>query len=82
VGGVVKYFFRSFKASCASLVHWNLSYFLSCLKKGSPLKPSCEMNLLKEAIDIMDTLEWQHLSDSRHLIWVKVDSTLGDHIPE
>jgi hypothetical protein len=25
--GVFRYFFRSSKASCASLIHWNLSYF-------------------------------------------------------
>jgi hypothetical protein len=28
VAGVVKYFLISLRASCASLVHWNLSYFL------------------------------------------------------
>jgi hypothetical protein len=50
VGGVVRYFFKSSKASCASGVHWNLSYFLRILKKGSPLTPSRKMNLLKVAI--------------------------------
>jgi hypothetical protein len=50
VGGVVKYFLRSSKTSCASLVHWNLSYFLRSLKKGSPLTLSREMNLLRATI--------------------------------
>jgi hypothetical protein len=50
VGGLVKYFFKSSKASCASCVRLNLSYFLRSLKNGSPLMPSGEMNLLKAAI--------------------------------
>jgi hypothetical protein len=50
VARVVKYFLRSSKASCDSLVQWNSSYFLRSLKKGSPLTPSCEMHLLRVAI--------------------------------
>jgi hypothetical protein len=49
VGGVIRYLFKSSKASCAS-VHWNLSCFLRSLKKGSPLTPSHEMNLFKAAM--------------------------------
>jgi hypothetical protein len=50
VGGVVRYFFKSSKAFCGSGVHYNLSYFLRSLKKGSPVTPSHEMNMLKAAI--------------------------------
>jgi hypothetical protein len=50
VGGVVRYFFNSLKASCASYVHWSLSCFLRSLEKGSPLMPSRKKNLLKAAM--------------------------------
>jgi hypothetical protein len=65
VGVVVRYFFNSLKATCASGVHWNLSYFLRSLKKGSPLTSSHEINLLKAA---MEALEQLHFGDSRHLL--------------
>jgi hypothetical protein len=52
-----------------------LVLFLRSLKKGSPLTPSHEMNLLKAAIppphqllDIMETLVWLYFSDNRHLL--------------
>jgi hypothetical protein len=45
--GVVRYFLRTTKASCASLGHCNLSCFFRSLKKGSPLMPSREKKLLK-----------------------------------
>jgi hypothetical protein len=64
VGGVVRYFFKSSKASCASRVHWNLSYFLRILKKGSPLTPSRKMNLLKVAIHPINFwTSWRLLGD-------------------
>jgi hypothetical protein len=40
----------SSNTTCASLVHWNLSYFLRSLKKGRPLMSSLEMNLLSAAM--------------------------------
>jgi hypothetical protein len=50
MGGIVKYFLGSSKASYTSLVHWNLSCFFSSLKKGAPLTSSREMNMLRVAI--------------------------------
>jgi hypothetical protein len=35
-----------------------------------------------QLLDIMDALGWLHLGDSRHLLWVRVNSSSGDHIPE
>jgi hypothetical protein len=77
VGGVVKYFLRSLKVSCASLVHWNLSSFLSSLKKGSPLMPSRDMNLLRAAIYLINfCMSWRLSSDSIFFI-VDTFSRLG-----
>jgi hypothetical protein len=47
MGGDYKLCLRSCGACFASLVHWNLSWRLSNLKKGSPRSPSREMNLFK-----------------------------------
>jgi hypothetical protein len=33
-------------------------------------------------LDIMEALRQLHLGDSRHLLWVRVNTTPGDHIPE
>jgi hypothetical protein len=43
-------FLEIFESFLCFLVHWNLFYFLRGLKKGSPLMPSHEMNLLKVSI--------------------------------
>jgi hypothetical protein len=78
-GWVVKYFFRFLKASYASLVHWNLSYFFRSLKIGSPLMPSCEMNLLMAVIHPVNFYTswrlfwWFHVCYCRHLLWVMVN---------
>jgi hypothetical protein len=75
VGGVVKYFLRSLKASCASLVHWNFSRFLRGLKKGSPLTPSREINLLLAAIHPINLCTSWRLSGD--VIFVIVDTFFG-----
>jgi hypothetical protein len=31
---------------------------------------------------VMETLRRLHFGDSRHLLWVRVNTTTGDHIPE
>jgi hypothetical protein len=36
----------------------------------------------RQLLHIMETLEWLHFGDSRHLLWVRVNTTMGDHIPE
>jgi hypothetical protein len=33
-----------------------------------------------QLLDIMEVLGWLHFSDSRHLLWVRIDSVTGDHI--
>jgi hypothetical protein len=76
VGGVVRYFLSS-KASSASLVHWNLSCFLRSLKKGSPLTPSHEMNLLKVAIHPVNFWTSWRLSDGAIRVIVDTFSGLG-----
>jgi hypothetical protein len=35
-----------------------------------------------QLLDIMETLGWLYFGDSRHLLWVRVDSAMGDHILE
>jgi hypothetical protein len=77
VGGVVTYFFKSSKASYASLVHWNLSYFLRSLKKGSPLMPSHEMKLLKEAMHLVNFYTSWRLSGGFILVIADTFSRLG-----
>jgi hypothetical protein len=77
VGGVVKYFFTSLKASCASWVHKNLSCFLSSLKKGSPLTPSHEMNLLKVAMHLINFCTSWRLLSSFILVIADTFSALG-----
>jgi hypothetical protein len=53
VGAEIKYRLSSLKASYASLVHWNLSSFFRCLKKGSPLTSSLDMNLLRAVMHLV-----------------------------
>jgi hypothetical protein len=77
VGGVVRYFFKSSKASCASLVHFNLSCFIEELKKGSPLMPSHEMNLLKVALHPVNFWTSWRLSGGLILVTAKTFSRLG-----
>jgi hypothetical protein len=77
VGGVVKYFFKSLKASCATWVHWNLSCFLRSLKNGSPLAPSCEMNLIKAAIHPVNFCTSWRLSGGFILVIAYTFSGLG-----
>jgi hypothetical protein len=36
----------------------------------------------RQLLDIMEALGWLHLGDSRQLLWVRVNTTSGDHIPE
>jgi hypothetical protein len=75
VGGVVRYFFKSSKDSCASQVHWNLSYFLRSLKKGSPLTPRHKINLLKDALHSVNFWTSWRLSDG--FIFVMADTFSG-----
>jgi hypothetical protein len=77
VGGVVKYILRSSKASCASLAPWNLSYFWRSLKKGSPLMPSREMNLLREAIHSVHFCTSWRLSGGAIFVIIDTFSGLG-----
>jgi hypothetical protein len=35
-----------------------------------------------QLLDIMEAIGRLHLGDSQHLLWVRVNTTLGDHIPE
>jgi hypothetical protein len=77
VGGVIKYFFKSSKASCASWVHWSLSCFLRSLKNRSPLTPSHEMNLLKTAIDTVNFWTSWKLSGGFILVMANTFSSLG-----
>jgi hypothetical protein len=35
-----------------------------------------------QLLDIMEALGWLHLGDGRHLLWVRVNTATGDHIPE
>jgi hypothetical protein len=74
VGRVVRYFFNSLKASCASYVHWNLSCFLRSSNKGSPLTPSREINLLKAAMHPVNFCTSQRLSDGFILV---IDDTFS-----
>jgi hypothetical protein len=30
----------------------------------------------------METLGWLHFGDSRYLLWVRVNTTIGDYIPK
>jgi hypothetical protein len=53
MGGNYKWCLRSCSTKFASLVHWNLSWRLSNLKKGSPVSPSREMNRFKAAMQPM-----------------------------
>jgi hypothetical protein len=77
MGGVVKYFFKSSMAFCASWVHWNLSYFLSSLKKGSPLTPSRKINLLKVAMHPINYCTSWRLSSGFILVIADTFSWLG-----
>jgi hypothetical protein len=77
VGGVVKYFFNLSKASCTFRVHWNLSCFLRSLKKGSPLMPSHEINLLKAAMHPVNFCTSWRLSDDFILVIADTFSRLG-----
>jgi hypothetical protein len=36
----------------------------------------------RQLLDIMEALGRLHLSDGRHLLGVRVNPTMGDHIPE
>jgi hypothetical protein len=36
----------------------------------------------RQLLYIMEALGWLHFGDSRHLLWVRVNTTMGDHIPE
>jgi hypothetical protein len=78
---VVRYFFKSLKASCASCVHSNLSCFLRSLKKGSPLIPSHEINPLKVAMHPINFYTSWRLSDSFILVIANTSSGLGS-IPQ
>jgi hypothetical protein len=77
VGGVVRYFFNSSKASCVSSVHWNLSYFFRSLKKGSPLTPSHKINLLKAAMHPVNFCMSWRLLDGFILVIADTFSGLG-----
>jgi hypothetical protein len=77
VGGVVMYFFKSLKASCASYVHWSLSCFLRGLKKGSLLMMSHEMNLLKVAMYHVNFCTSSRLSSGFILVIADTFSRLG-----
>jgi hypothetical protein len=77
VGGVVKYFFKSTKASWASYVDWNLSCVLRSLKKGCPLTSSHEMNLLKAPIHPVNFCTSRRLSGGFILVIADTFSGLG-----
>jgi hypothetical protein len=81
VGGVVRYFFKSSKASCASWVQWILTYFLRSLKKGSPLMSSHEVNLLKSAMHPINFCTSWRLSNGFILVIANTFSRLGS-IPQ
>jgi hypothetical protein len=36
----------------------------------------------RRLLHIMEALKRLHLCDTRHLIWVRVNTVMGDHIPE
>jgi hypothetical protein len=81
VGGVVRYFFKSSKSSCASQVHWNLSCFLRSIKKGTPLTPSREINLLKAVMHPINFYMSWRLSGCFTLVIAYTFSRFGS-IPE
>jgi hypothetical protein len=77
VDGVIKYFLRSSKSSYASLVHWNLSCVFRSLKKGSPLMPGHEMNLLRSAMQPVNFCTSQRLSSGTILVIADTFTLLG-----
>jgi hypothetical protein len=77
VGGEVKYFLRSLKASCTSLVHWNMSYFFRSLKIGSPLTPSHEIILLRSAMHPVNFCVSWRLSSGAIFVIADTFSGLG-----
>jgi hypothetical protein len=36
----------------------------------------------RQIVDVMEAIGHLHFHDSRHLLWVRVNSTTGDHIPD
>jgi hypothetical protein len=69
-------FLQVFESLLDLLSPLKLVLFLEELKKGRTLTPSREINLLMEALGRL------HFGDSRHLLEVRVNTTMGDHIPE
>jgi hypothetical protein len=45
-------------------------------------KPAQSGHAFLQLLHIMEALGWLHFGDSRHLLWVRVDTMKEDHIPE
>jgi hypothetical protein len=45
-------------------------------------KPAQSGHASCQLLHVMEALEWLHFGDSRHLLWVTVNTTMRDHIPE
>jgi hypothetical protein len=65
-----------------------LVLFLEELKEREPPdaesrdEPAQGDHASRQLLYIMEALGWLHLSDSQYLLWVRVNTTTGDHIPE
>jgi hypothetical protein len=87
-GWVVRYFLKVFKGLLYLLSPLELVLFLEELKEWEP--PDAELrdeiaqgsHTPRQLLDIIKTLGRLHFHNGRHLLWVRVDSTMGDHIPE
>jgi hypothetical protein len=85
VGGVVRYFFKGLLCLLSPL---ELVMFLEeCKERESPDvesrdEPAQSGHASHQFLHIMEALKQLHFGDDRHLLWVKVDTTTGDHIPQ
>jgi hypothetical protein len=80
--------FQVFKGLLCFLSPLELVLFLEELKERESLEaesrdePTQGSHAPCQLLDVVEAIMRLHFHDSRHLLWVRVDSTMGDHIPE